>query len=229
MNPGVAVFAFAIILLTTILGVTRYIERSRSKKLHEQAGLKAIHGEAAHSLKTEEMRIRKSNRDKGVIGELGVAKDLDYLAHKYGLTVMHDLSIPGTKANIDHILLSRKVIYVIDAKNYTGIVNVAPNRAGKKTLRVGGRDQSVLVSKVSNYALSVSEYLKLQGIQVKIIPLLAFHQARFHQDSAHSVDGVTVNVFGIENELMRYANLKSKEIDVEAVAKLILEKFPYKK
>jgi hypothetical protein len=228
MKSSAALLAFALTLLATIRGASGYIASSRRKKLREQAGVTAIHGEAAHSLKTEKMRIRKSNRDKGVIGELGVAKDLDYLAHEYGLTILHDLSIPGTTANIDHILLSRKVIYVIDAKNYTGIVNVAPNRAGKKTLRVGGRDQSALVSKVNKYALSVREFLESEGIRVKVLPLLAFYQAKFHQDSAHTVDGVTVNVFGIENELMRYANLKSEEIDIEEVAKLLLKKFPHK-
>lgn len=229
MNSSVAGLFFALALLASILGVIRYIENSRKKSLHNQAGVATIHGEAAHSIQTEKMRIRKANRDKGVIGELGVAKDLEYLAHEYGLTVLHDLSIPGTKVNIDHILISRKVVYVIDAKNYTGVVNVARNKAGKKTLRVAGRDQSILVSKANDYALVVREFLKSEGINIKVLPLLAFYQAKFHQDSAQSVDGVTVNVFGIENELMRYANIKGPENDPKIVATALLKEFPLKK
>lgn len=218
----------AIFLLVSILAFSRYLDYSRKKSLRSQAGTTSIHGEAAHSLRTEKMRIRKVNRDRGVIGELGVAKDLAYLASEYGLTVLHDLSIPESKANIDHILISRKVVYVIDAKNYTGIVKISPNKSGKKVLRVGGRDQTGLVIKAKKYAEEIKNFLDEEGINVKVLPLLAFYQAKFHDDSAVSIDGVTVNMYGIENELMRYANIKSPEIDIDLVSKLILEKFPPK-
>ena len=228
MNSSFTFLFLALILLAGLLGFIRYVDISRKQSLKRQAGKTAVHGEAAHSLQTEKMRIRKANRDKGVIGELGVARDLEYLASEYGLTVLHDLSIPGSKANIDHILISRKVIYVIDAKNYTGIVKIAPNRAGKKVLRVGGRDQSVLVEKARKYSDYIKNFLDESGISVKVLPLLAFYQASFHDDSAVTIDGVTVNMFGIENELMRYANIKSPEIDIEKVASMILESFPPK-
>lgn len=211
-----------------IILISKRIDATRRKSLRNQAGTTAIHGTAANSLQTEKMRIRKVNRDKGVIGELGVAKDLDYLASEYGLTVIHDLSIPGSKANIDHILITRKAIFVIDAKNYKGIVKVTPNASGKKILRVGGRDQSLLVAKVKNYSESVSGYLEAEGIPIKVIPLLAFYQATFHEDSAMSVDGVTVNIFGIENELMRYANSKTQEFDISLLSILLLKGFPLK-
>lgn len=174
------------------------------------------------------MRIRKSNRDKGVIGELGVAKDPECLAQEYGLTILHDLSIPGTKANIDHILVTRKVVYVIDAKNYTGIVKVAPNKAGARTLRVGGRDQSLLVKKIKKYAESVEGFLNSEGIEIKVVPLLAFYQAKFHDDSSVSIEGVRVNVYGIENELMRYANIKAPEFEPKVIAAELLQGFPPK-
>lgn len=228
MNSNISLLVISLLILVTLIGVIRYIENSRRRILRSQAGVTAIHGEAAGSLKTEKMRIRKSNRDKGVIGELGVAKDLDYLAGEYGLTALHDLSIPGTKANIDHILITRKIVYVIDAKNYTGIVKVAPNKAGKKTLRVGGRDQSLLVAKLKKYAEAVTEYLDSEGVSIKVIPVLAFYQAKFHDDSAVTVDGVTVNLFGIENELLRYANLKVQEFDTDATSSLLLRGFPLK-
>lgn len=229
MSSNFTFLVFALTLLASILGLSRYIAYSRRRKLWDQADDAAIHGEAAHSLQTEKMRIRKANRDKGVVGELGVAKDLEYLAREYGLTVLHDLSIPGTTANIDHILISKKVVYVIDAKNYTGIVNIGPNRAGKKTLRVGGRDQSILVSKAKNYGVLVREFLESEGVKIKVLPLLAFYQAKFHQDSATSIDGVAVNIFGIENELMRYANIKGPENDPKVVATALLSEFPLKK
>jgi hypothetical protein len=120
------------------------------------------------------------------------------------------------------------VVYVIDAKNYTGMVKVAPNKEGIKTLRVGGRDQTLLVGKLKRYSDAVNTHLKSEGIQIKVVPLLAFYQAKFHDDSSVSVDGVTVNIFGIENELLRYANLKVEVHDIKDVAARILKNFPPK-
>lgn len=227
MNPVLFLTLSIVLLLAFVIGIFLY-DKNLKKSLHRQAGTTAVHGDAAHSLQTEKMRIRKTNREKGVIGELGVAKDLEYLAQVYGLTVLHDLSIPGTTANIDHILVTSKVVYVIDAKNYTGIVKVAPNKAGVKTLRVGGRDQMLLVGKLKRYADAVEAHLISEGMKIKVLPLLAFYQAKFHKDSAITVDGVTINIFGIENELLRYANLKATEHDIADVAARILKKFPHK-
>jgi hypothetical protein len=187
-----------------IILISKRIDANRRKSLRNQAGTTAIHGNAANSLQTEKMRIRKVNRDKGVIGELGVAKDLDYLASEYGLIVLHDLSMPDTKANIDHILVTSKVVYV------------------------GKYDQTKLADKLKIYSDVVSRYLKEEGIEVRVIPLLAFYNATFHKDSAFSINGVTVNVLGIENELLRYANIKSEEVDIEHVANRLLAKFPPK-
>jgi hypothetical protein len=228
MTLPIKLLLLACLLPPLIILISKRVEKNRRASLKEQSGVAAIHGTAAHSLQTEKMNIRKVNRDKGVIGELGVAKDLEYLASEYGLTVLHDLSIPNSKANIDHVLITPKVVYVIDAKNYTGIVNVAPNKVGEKRLRVGSYDQTKLAEKLKTYSDTLSGYLKEEGIQVKVVPLLAFYRARFHDDSAVSINGVTVNVFGIENELLRYANIKSEEIDIEIAAKLILAKFPPK-
>lgn len=218
--------AIALTILAIVMLSSRALEKSRRGLLLSQSGNTAIHGEAAKSLRSENFAVRKINRDKGVIGELGVAKDLEYLAHEYGLTVLHDLSIPGSNANIDHILVTSKVIYVIDAKNYSGIVKIHRNKDGEKVLKVGTRNQTILATKVSDYAERVNEYLKSENVRVKVLPLLAFYQAEFHEDSASSINGVSVNVFGIENELLRNANLKAIEIDIGSTAKLLLKKFP---
>jgi hypothetical protein len=205
----------------------KYKEKQKTK-LKADGGRAATHGVAAKSLQNETFRIRKSNREKGVIGELGVAKDLEYLAQEYGLTVLHDLAIPGSKANIDHILISPKVVFVIDAKNYTGIVKVGAGKDGVKKLRVGGKDQTPLAEKLKGYAAKVDMLLKSENVGVKVVPLLAFYKATFHDESHLTINGVTVNIFGIENELLRYANLKSPSIDIGLVAEKILREFQLK-
>lgn len=221
-------FVGSISVLALVVLLSKYIESSRKTMLKSRAGTSQTFGEAGKSLSSEKLRFRQSNRDKGLIGELGVAADLAYLADEYGLTVLHDLSIPGSKANIDHILVTAKVIYVIDAKNYTGVVKIGRGKDGNTKLRVGGKDQSLIVEKLKTYSEKVENFLISEGISVKIVPLLAFYQATFHEDSATSINGVTVNIFGIENELLRYANLKGPAMNIEDVAKRLLSNFPPK-
>jgi hypothetical protein len=218
----------SLVILLVVISTSNLYRKIQKKNLRQQAGTTSVHGVAARSLQSEKMRIRKMNRDKGVIGEIGIAEDLQRLALEYGLTVLHDLSIPGTKANIDHILITRKVVFVIDAKNYTGLVKVGPNRAGSKRLRVNGRDQSPLVAKLKRYAEAVEAYLKSEGVDIKVIPLLAFYQGKFDAKSAVSIDGVLVNVYGIENELLRSANHKAPEFEPSEISAEILRGFPLK-
>lgn len=218
----------AVLLLSVVVTISKRIENSRKKELRSKNSTASVHGVAAKSLQSENFRIRKSNREKGVIGELGVAADLEYLAEEYGLTVLHDLAIPGSKANIDHILITPKVVFVIDAKNYTGLVKVSAGKDGVKKLRVGGRDQTPLAGKLKTYATKVDAFLKSEKVSVKVVPLLAFYKATFHDESQLTINGVTVNIFGIENELLRYANLKSPSIDIEQVAEKILGEFQLK-
>ena len=216
------------LLLGASIFIPKYIENSRKKIIRSNDSTASVHGTPANSLQKENFRIRKSNREKGVIGELGVAADLEYLAQEYGLTVLHDLAIPGSKANIDHILISPKVVFVIDAKNYTGIVKVGAGKDGVKKLRVGGKDQTPLAEKLKTYANKVEAFLKSENVSVKVVPLLAFYKATFHDESQLTINGVTVNIFGIENELLRYANLKSPSIDIALVAEKILGEFQLK-
>lgn len=225
MNSAQKFLIFTLALPLIIFLSTREYRKYRQRILRSQAGNAATFGVAAHSLQTEKMRIRKSNRDKGVIGELGVAKDLEYLADEYGLTVLHDLSIPGSKANIDHILITGNVIYVIDAKNYAGIVKISTGKDGVKRLRVGGRDQTALAEKLRGYAEKVEAFLQSEKISIKVVPMLAFYKATFHDDSKLTINGVTINIFGIENELLRYANLKSPTFDSAEIAAKLLKEF----
>jgi hypothetical protein len=57
--------------------------------------------------------------DRGAVGEERLGARLDTLATD-GIAILHDRRIPGSKANIDHIAITRRGIWVIDAKRYKG-------------------------------------------------------------------------------------------------------------
>lgn len=82
--------------------------------------------------------------DKGAAGERGLGRSLDGLRDE-GFAVLHDRCIPGTRANIDHIVVSPAGVFVIDTKNWNGRVEQRDVGGWFRTdlrLYVGGRDQT---------------------------------------------------------------------------------------
>jgi hypothetical protein len=73
------------------------------------------------------------------------------LATVPGLIVLNDRRVPGTKGNIDHILVASAGVFVVDAKHYGGTIEVV-DRGGlfrtDRRLTVGGRDRSQLAEKM---------------------------------------------------------------------------------
>lgn len=85
---------------------------------------------------------------QGAAGELRVAAILDGVK---GISALHDRRIPGSKANIDHLVVGPAGAFVIDAKKYTGGVekrNVGGWFRVDERLYVGGRDRSKVIDSV---------------------------------------------------------------------------------
>lgn len=85
----------------------------------------------------------------GAKGEAALGARLDKQTSE-SIAVLHDRRIPGTKANIDHIVVTAGGVFVVDAKRY---VDKRPElrveggflRPRVEMLMVGGRDRTVLV------------------------------------------------------------------------------------
>jgi len=56
---------------------------------------------------------------RGAAGERRTARLLDPL-ERHGWVVLHDLAVPGSRANIDHLALGPGGIFVVDSKQYRG-------------------------------------------------------------------------------------------------------------
>jgi predicted RNA-binding protein YlqC (UPF0109 family) len=89
----------------------------------------------------------------GSKGEQLLGGYLESLHDESRVIVLHDRRIPGSRANIDHIAISRNGIYAIDAKNYEGKVQKI-DRGGwfstDERLYVGRRDCTKLVGKMGS-------------------------------------------------------------------------------
>jgi hypothetical protein len=56
---------------------------------------------------------------RGAAGERKTARLLTHL-EPHGWTVLHDLAVPGSRANIDHLAIGPPGVFVIDSKQYRG-------------------------------------------------------------------------------------------------------------
>jgi hypothetical protein len=56
---------------------------------------------------------------RGAAGERRTARLLDPL-ERHGWAVLHDLAVPGSRANIDHLVVGPGGVFVIDSKHYRG-------------------------------------------------------------------------------------------------------------
>jgi hypothetical protein len=96
------------------------------------------------------------------------------------LVVLHDRRLPSSKTNIDHLVVGPNGIYVVDAKRYTGLVELRSSgtsfRPGPNKLYVAGRDRSKLVDAMSKQILAVDAVTKdlLATMPVPITAVLCF-------------------------------------------------------
>jgi Nuclease-related domain len=63
---------------------------------------------------------------RGAAGERRTARLLDPLARQ-GWAVLHDLAIPGSQANLDHLVIGPGGVFVIDSKQYRGRLQLDPS------------------------------------------------------------------------------------------------------
>jgi hypothetical protein len=63
---------------------------------------------------------------RGAAGERRTARLLDPL-ERHGWAILHDLAVPGSRANIDHLAIGPGGVFVIDSKQYRGRLQLDPS------------------------------------------------------------------------------------------------------
>jgi Nuclease-related domain len=92
--------------------------------------------------------------------------------------MLHDRSVPGTRANIDHLAVTPGGVFVIDAKHYSGQVekrNVGNIFRSDIRLYVGRRECTKLLHGSEDQAEIVRDTLKPLGFtDIPVRPVLCF-------------------------------------------------------
>jgi hypothetical protein len=131
--------------------------------------------------------------DKGAAGERQVAAILDGLS---GVEVLHDRLVPGKgAANIDHIVIGQTGVFVIDAKNYGGVLEVRQKGTmfrPTERLYVAGRDRTNLTEDVASQVQAVSAALGTDWAHVPVYAMLCFVGCKWTREKPKSLNNVTV-------------------------------------
>lgn len=119
----------------------------------------------------------------GAIGERRLAAELTELGDT--VTALHDRRIPGSRANIDHVVIGPAGIYVIDAKRYRN-AKISLRRTGglfttpRTQLIVSGRDKTSLVTAMARQVDAVRTALAATAFETTpVTATLCFLDADF--------------------------------------------------
>jgi hypothetical protein len=165
----------------------------------------------------------------GAKGETGVGESLEELSVKYEFVILHDRQIPGSRANIDHIAVTRSGVYVIDAKNYEGMVRVVDPSGifsnKPRELHIGSRNCTKLVTGMKKQVSLVNDALAKTETLATATGVLAFFQANWPLLWAPTeIDGILVNGKGIETILAKPG--ASTNDDIDSTARFLAQAFP---
>lgn len=128
---------------------------------------------------------------RGAGGEEMVAAALDKNLRDDAVA-LHDRGIPGSRANIDHIVITPSGVWVVDTKRYKGKIEVAKPLFGSAKLRVNGRDQSKLVAGLAKQVELVAPVVAAVVPEAKVRGAFCFVQGEMPLLGTMSINGLLV-------------------------------------
>lgn len=161
-----------------VLGTAGASSRREYQRRHDAAEAKNLEkfGKLGHVVNAlrEDPQSTKSWA-QGDRGEQIVARRLnDRAGHDF--IVLHDRGIPRRRTNLDHIVVARSGVYVVDSKRYKDkrveLRKVGPLLSREPHLFVGGRDRTKLVEALKKQLALVRK--ELASLDLEHVPVRGF-------------------------------------------------------
>jgi hypothetical protein len=108
------------------------------------------------------------NWQRGAQGERRTARQLNRLT-PHGWVVFHDLAVPDSRANADHLIIGPAGVFLLDSKNWRG--QLAFTADG--TLWHGSYPLTATLATIGFEAAAIADALAVPGLAVQ--PLLVVH------------------------------------------------------
>jgi hypothetical protein len=109
---------------------------------------------------------------RGAAGERRTAQLLDPL-ERHGWAVLHDLALPGSRANLDHLVIGPGGVFVVDSKHYRGRLQLDPTGRLWR-----GRYPLAPVLRAVDYEADQAARVLVDPDVVVVVPIVAVHGAQ---------------------------------------------------
>jgi hypothetical protein len=146
----------------------------------------------------------------GARGERATAHRLRRL-ERHGYVVLHDLQVPGSRANVDHLAIGPAGVFVIDSKRYAGRLTLGPDGM----LWYGRYPLAQQLATAVWATLRVAEALQLPP-EVPVIPLLVIHRAPIPWGGLTVAGVQVIPPSGLADTLGREAILPAAQVELIA-------------
>src|SRR6266536_361647 len=142
----------------------------------------------------------------GARGERRTARRLRRLLRR-GYVAFHDLGMPGSRANIDHLLIGPTGVFVIDTKQYTG--RIRQSLDGRAWHNYYPLDEQLATVRAEARAVEAT-------LGTPVIPLLCVHGATVQWGGLHAQDVAIVPAGQLRGALGADAVLSAEQVAVLA-------------
>ncbi len=108
----------------------------------------------------------------GAVGEERLGPALTKVAEAVGGYALHDRAIPGSSANLDHIVVVPTGVFVVDSKRWSGRIEIRDVGGWFKTdlrVYVGGRDRSSVIGSGQKQAERINTALRAATVDDTIV------------------------------------------------------------
>jgi hypothetical protein len=165
----------------------------------------------------------------GSRGEEIVGALLDLLAQQEGFKVLHDRRRPPTNANIDHMVVTSAGVYVVDAKNYQGPIEVRQPgwfSGDAPRLVINHRNQNKIVEGVKKQVSQVRLVLSKGHSELPVFGVLTFVVGPMHLFIVpEQISGVFLSTQRGVERIFRRPGPHSLD-EIKATSNLLALKFP---
>jgi hypothetical protein len=157
-----------------------HLHEKREKRIRERYGRVGGLYLAVSNEPQSTRAWRVGGSGEGKLGEL-----LESLNDDETIIALHDRRIPGSPANIDHIVVAQSGIYVVDAKHYKGQVRKVDKGGFFSVdfrLFVGRRDCTRLIAGMAKQVEAIREAIGqplIEEFELSITPVLCFVDAEW--------------------------------------------------
>jgi hypothetical protein len=114
---------------------------------------------------------------RGELGEKIVAGALEQRTAEGPAIILHDRRMPGGRGNIDHLAVASTGVFVIDAKNYKGKVEVANPLFRAPKLLIARRNRTHLIDGLDRQVAAVRGALGADHADLPVQGVLCFAHA----------------------------------------------------